>query len=168
MLWVSDPGTPDNPPQLTIEVVLLTPRSRGSVRLRSADPLDPPRIILPHLEDPADLARLVEGYRRVREVAASPLIRRLCSDPPSPEITDPDELRQMILREGYSVPHVVGSCAMGPSPAAGAVVDASGRVHGADGLLVADASIIPTAPSGFTHLSTIMIGQRLSQLVGAH
>ena len=54
----------------------------------------------------------------------------------------------MILREGYSVPHVVGTCAMGPWPDAGAVVDAAGRVHGTDGLFVADASIIPTVPSG--------------------
>ena len=91
------------------------------------------------------------------------MVRRLCADPPSPEITDPDELRQMILREGYSVPHVVGTCAMGPSLDAGAVVDSSGRVHGADGLLVADASIMPTAPSGFTHLPTIMLAERLSE-----
>ncbi|MEO8250937.1 MAG: GMC oxidoreductase, partial [Chloroflexota bacterium] len=167
MIWVSDPDTPDNPPQLTIEVVLLMPRSRGHVRLRSADPIDPPRITLPHLEDPADLARLVEGYRRVREVAASPEIRRLCSDPPSPEITDPDELRQMILREGYSVPHVVGTCTMGPSPDAGAVVDATGRVHGTDGLRVADASMMPSVPSGFTHLPTIMIAERLAELIAA-
>ena len=165
MLWVSDPDTPDNPPQLTLDVVLLTPRSRGTVRLRSADPLDLPRIILPHLEDPTDLARLVEGYRRIREVAASPELRRLCSEPMPPEITDPEQLRQAILREGYSVPHVVGTCAMGPSTDAGAVVDSSGRVHGADGLLVADASIIPTAPSGFTHLPTIMLAERLSERI---
>ena len=113
-------------------------------------------------EDPADMARLVEGYRRVREVAASLMIRRLCADPPSPDITDPDELHQMILREGYSVPHVVGTCAMGPSPDAGAVVDTSGCVHGAGGLLVADASIIPTAPSGFTHLPMIMLAEALA------
>lgn len=167
MLWVSDPDTPDNPPQLTIEVMLLTPRSRGSIRLRSVNPMDPPRITLPHLEDPDDLARFVEGYRRVREVAASPEIRSLCSDPPSPEITDPDELRQMILREGYSVPHVVGTCAMGPSLDAGAMVDAAGRAHGTGGLVVADASIMSTVPSGFTHLPTIMIAERLCEQLAA-
>ena len=54
---------------------------------------------------------------------------------------------------------------MGPSPDAGAVVDAAGRVHGADGLLVADASMMPTVPSGFTDLATIMIAERLSERI---
>src|SRR5205823_15099790 len=61
MLWVGDPE--GAPPAFEIVVVLLRPRSRGAVRLRSSNPLDPPLIELPNLDDPADLARLVEGYR---------------------------------------------------------------------------------------------------------
>ncbi|MBA3689315.1 MAG: GMC family oxidoreductase N-terminal domain-containing protein [Chloroflexi bacterium] len=164
MFWVADPGPPDNPPQFEIEVVLLKPRSRGTVRLRSADPADPPRITLPHLEDPSDLERLAKGYRRAWEVASRPEIRRLCPEPLSPGMDD-DELPNAIRQTAYSIPHVVGTCAMGPSPDDGAVVDGLGRVHGTEGLFVVDASIMPTVPSGFTHLPTIMIAERLSEQI---
>ena len=66
---------------------------------------------------------------------------------------------------GYSIPHVVGTCAMGPDPEEGAVVDASGRVHGIDNLYVADASIIPEPVSGFSHLPTLMVAERLAEVV---
>jgi choline dehydrogenase len=77
MLWMSDPA--GDPPGFEIDVVLLTPRSRGTVRLRSADPADPPRIELPGLRDPWDVERLVEGYRRALEVAGRPELRRRCA-----------------------------------------------------------------------------------------
>jgi choline dehydrogenase len=167
MLWVTDPGAPENPPQFWIDIVLLKPHSRGSVRLRSADPADPPRIDLPNFREPSDLERLAEGYRRAREVASLPEIRSLCEDPLPPEIGDHDELLRTVRRGGYSIPHVVGTCAMGPSPDDGAVVDGSGRVHGTERLFIVDASIMPTIPSGFTHLSTIMIAERLSEQIAA-
>ena len=73
-----------------------------------------------------------------------------------------DELRELIQTEAYSTPHTVGTCSMGPTPERGAVVDADGRVHGVEGLTVADASIMPDVPSGFTHLPTIMVAERLA------
>lgn len=165
MLWPADPyGTP---PRSTIDTVLLKPRSRGRVRLRSSDPSDPPRIYLPNHGEPSDLDRLVEGYRRAWEVAAQPEVRRLCADPLPPETRDPAELRRSIVAATYSLPHVVGTCAMGPSPDKGAVVDAVGRVHGMEQLFVVDASIIPTPPSGFTHFPTIMIAERLAEQIVA-
>jgi choline dehydrogenase-like flavoprotein len=75
------------------------------------------------------------------------------------------ELRGYITENAYSIPHVVGTCSMGPSPEDGAVVDADGRVHGIDGLFVADASIIPEPPSGFSHLPTLMVAERLSEVI---
>ena len=69
--------------------------------------------------------------------------------------------------ESYSLPHVVGTCAMGPRPEHGAVVDPSGQVHGTEGLSVVDASIMPDVPSGFTHLPTIMIAERLSAAIAS-
>jgi choline dehydrogenase len=165
MLWVRDPSQPENSPQFTMDVVLLKPRSRGSIRLRSADPRDPPRIDLPNLREPSDLERLIEGYRRGWDVASQPQIRRLCSDPLPPEIRDDRELRRSIRQAAYSDPHVVGTCAMGPSPSDGAVVDGSGRVHGMERLFVADASIMPTVLSGFTHIPTVMIAERLSERI---
>jgi choline dehydrogenase len=155
MLWLSDPE--GDPASFEIAVMLMRPRARGTVRLRSADPSDPPRIELPDRRDPLDVQRLAEGYRRGLEVASRPEIRRLCPGPWSPEATD-----------SYTFPHVVGTCAMGPSPDRGAVVDTSGSVHGTEGLSVVDASIVPNGPSAFTHIPTIMLAERLSERMAAN
>jgi choline dehydrogenase-like flavoprotein len=157
MLWLADP---EEDASFAIEVLLLRPRSRGTVRLRSADPTDPPIIELPHLSDPADAERLAEGYRRALAVANRPELRRLCTGPAPAE---PDDLDALIRAEEYSIPHVVGTCAMGPRPEDGAVVDVFGGVHGTERLSVVDASIMPDVPSGFTHVPTIMIAERLSE-----
>jgi choline dehydrogenase len=161
MFWVSDPA--GQPASVEIGVVLLKPRSRGIVRLRSPDPSEPPVIELPDLSDPTDLERLVEGYRRAYELARSPQIRRHCSGPLPVEPGSEAGLRDLIGTERYSIPHVVGTCSMGPRPDDGAVVDASGRVYGTEALSVADASIMPDVPSGFTHIPAIMIAERVSE-----
>ena len=106
MLWLSDPR--GEPPVFEIDVVLLRLRSRGTVRLRSPDPTEPPSIELPNLRDPSDAERLAEGYRRGHEVASRPELRRLCDAPPSPEIRSADELPGLIRAEGYSFPHFRG------------------------------------------------------------
>jgi choline dehydrogenase len=164
MLWISDPT--GDPAGVEIEVVLLKPRSRGSVRLRSVDPSEAPVIELPGLRDTSDLDRLAEGCLRGLEVANRQELRRVCADDPSPA-ADGATVRDVVRDELYSLPHVSGTCAMGPDPDDGAVVDASGRVHGTEGLAVADASIIPTALSAFTHIPTIMIAERLAERIGS-
>jgi choline dehydrogenase len=165
MFWVTDPVGDE--PRFAFDPVLLTPRSRGSVRLRSADPTQPPRIALPGLRESVDVDRLVEGYRRGLELANQSEFRRLCTEPAPPDPGSRAALRRVILQNAYSIPHVVGTCAMGPSPGNGAVVDAHGRVHGVAGLAVVDASIVPEAPSGFPHIITMMIAEHLSQTLGA-
>jgi choline dehydrogenase len=165
MLWLSDPR--GDPPLFEIDVVLLRPRSRGTVRLRSANPTDPPCIELPNLRDPFDVERLAEGYLRGREVASRPELRRLCDVPLSPQPCSAAELPDLIRAEGYSFPHVVGTCSMGPRPDDGAVVDSAGRVHGTERLSVIDASIVPNGPSGFTYIPTVMIAERLSEQTAA-
>ncbi|TMK19716.1 MAG: GMC family oxidoreductase, partial [Actinobacteria bacterium] len=168
MLWMPEPVALDEGTRVfEIDVLLLKPRSRGTVRLRSADPADPPRIDLPNVREAVDVDVLAEGFRRAQEVANRPEIRRLCADPPSPQIADDDELRRFVRTNVYSIPHVVGTCSMGPSSDDGAVVDALGRVHGTEHLFVVDASMMPTVPSGFTHIPTIMIAERLSEQIGA-
>jgi choline dehydrogenase len=133
------------------------------VRLRSADPSAPPRIELPGLRESSDIDGLVEGYRRGRALANRPEIRHLCQEPPPPAPRDATEYRRYVAENTHSIPHVVGTCAIGPSPDDGAVVDALGRVHGVAGLAVVDASIMPEAPSGFPHVITIMIAEHLSE-----
>ena len=73
----------------------------------------------------------------------------------------------MIRAEGYSFPHVVGTCSMGPRPDDGAVVDTSGHVHGTEALRVVDASIVPNGPTAFTHIPTVMVAERLSREIAA-
>ena len=163
MLWVADPSG-----EYAIDIVLLKPEARGSVRLRSPDPADPPLIHLPAVREAADVERLAEGYRRGWELAGRPELRRLCAEAPAPELRGADELRRWVRESAYSIPHAVGTCSMGPSPEEGAVVDpSSGSVHGTERLSVVDASIMPTAPSGFPHVVTIMIAERLSKKIAA-
>ncbi len=160
MFWVTDPAGDE--PRFYFDPVLLRPRSRGFVRLRSADPTEPPRITLPGVRESADVDRLVEGYRRGLELANRQEIRQLCEVPAPPDPGNLAALRRAVVEKAYSIPHVVGTCAMGPSPESGAVVDALGRVYGVAGLAVVDASIIPEPPSGFPHIITIMIAEHLS------
>ncbi|HEX6711919.1 MAG TPA: GMC oxidoreductase [Thermoleophilaceae bacterium] len=157
MIWTSDPEADG---ELELGVVLLKPHSRGSVRLRSAAGDDAPRIALPALDDPRDVERLTEGYRIALDAANRPELRALCDGPaPSPD----GDLTAAALEDAYSIPHAVGTCAMGSRPEAGAVVDATGRVHGVEGVRIVDASIMPDVPSGFTHFPTIMIAERLAE-----
>jgi choline dehydrogenase-like flavoprotein len=78
-----------------------------------------------------------------------------------------DDLGSLVKEGAHSIPHVVGTCAMGPSSDDGAVVDASGSVQGTERLSVVDVSIIPTPPSGFPHIVAIMIAERLSERIAA-
>jgi choline dehydrogenase len=160
MFWVSDPS--GNEPGFWLDPVLLKPESRGSVRLRSSDPAVPPRITLPGVRESRDVERLAEAYRLGLELANRPEIRRISKEAPPSTPPTAAAMRGRIAENASSIPHVVGTCAMGPSPENGDVVDALGRVHGIDRLSVIDASIIPDATAGFPHLVTIMLAEHLS------
>ena len=147
MFWLTDPDAAD--PAFYLDPILLKPVSRGTVRLQSADPADHPRITLPSVSDAADMERLAEAYERAVEVANHPELRSICREPAPDMPADRSALERRIVENAYSLPHVVGTCRMGPSAAEGDVVDYLGRVHGIDGLHVIDASIIPDAPPGF-------------------
>ena len=161
LFWVHEPSEDDG--RLYLDPILLKTESRGSVRLRSADPLDPPRIILPGLRAEHDVERLMEGYELGLAIANHPAIRVLAGEPAPATPSGKPELRERVVSNAYSIPHVLGTCRMGPSPEAGDVVDAVGRVHGVHGLRVIDASVIPDAPSGFPHIVTIMVAEHLAE-----
>ena len=163
LFWLIDPTVDD--PAFYLDPILLRPRSRGSVRLRSADPADPPRIELPGVSDPLDVERLIDGYQRAVALANHPAFRKAAGGGTAPSDPGDRAATERAVHEGaYSIPHVVGTCAMGPTPADGAVVDALGRVHGVSGLSVIDASIIPEPPSGFPHLITLMLAEHLASI----
>lgn len=140
---------------------LMAPRSRGSVRLRSADPADPPVIDPAYLRHPDDVARMVEATLVARRISRTRPLADLVAGPEiAPgEIDDDDTtaLAASIRRRVGPYHHPVGTCAMG------AVVDARGAVHGVTGVLVADASIMPSIPSANTNASTVVIAERVAR-----
>ena len=159
MFWLTDPTADE--PTFALDPILLKPASRGTVRLTSANPGDPPRITLPSLTETVDVDRLAEGLERAHELAHRPEFRRGSAGEPPAMPPTPEARRRAIVDNAYSIPHVVGTCRMGPSPSDGDVVDSLGAVHGVDGLAVVDASIIPDAPSGFPHVIVIMLAEHL-------
>jgi choline dehydrogenase len=170
---VGGPLTDGDHGSFFIGVALLKPASRGTVRLRSAHPSAAPRIDLGYFREPRDLDRLASGLIRVRERAGTGPIAELSQEDelaPGPGIDAGDRhaLREWIRRKAWTYHHPVGTCAMGPDPAAGAVVDAAGSVHGISGLTVADASVMPDIPSANTHIPTVMIAERIASLLVTH
>src|SRR5579862_1076936 len=147
---------------------LMAPRSRGWVRLRSNKPSDPPRIHLAHLDDPRDLERMLDALTEARRVARTEPMAAMShgeelSPGPSCPPGDRGALAEWVRSAVSTFHHPVGTCAMGRDPDKGAVTDARGSVHGADGLTVADASIMPTIPSATTNLPTIMVAEHISR-----
>ena len=162
LFWLGDPQGEAG--ESSIEAVLMRPAARGTVRLRSADPAAAPIVTLPDARTPADLERLGEGHQRAVEIASSPELRAVLAraGDPADAPAVPENLPAWIAENAYHVPHVVGTCAMGVSPADGAVVDGQGRVHGIAGLRVVDASILPEPPSGFPNLVTMMVAEHIA------
>jgi choline dehydrogenase len=152
-------------PGFTAGICLLHPESRGSITLKSNDPFAAPAIRLNFLSTPADRATAVAGVKAMREVCAAPAMRRFApvEFAPGPGYQSDDELSAGIGRIGATIFHPVGTCKMGSDN--GAVVDARLRVHGIDGLRVVDASIMPTIISGNTNATTIMIGEKASDMI---
>jgi choline dehydrogenase-like flavoprotein len=144
---------------------LLKPRSRGTVRLRSPAPSDPPRIEPGHLSEQTDVERLVEGLDRAEALAAQPAVRALCGTRHADLDRPPRsrrERRDWVRRNRWTYHHATGTCAMGPASDRASVIDAHGCVHGVEGLFVADASMMPDVPSANTHIPTVMVAERLA------
>ena len=141
------------------------PQSRGDVRLRSANPADPPIIQANYLQHPDDLALLLESTIIARELAHTQALAQFCGEEIAPGVSVQSEkdIHAFIRQTCDSVWHPVGTCKMGVDPLA--VVDPQLRVYGVDGLRVVDASIMPTITSGNTNAPTIMIGEKASDLI---
>ncbi len=153
----------------TVHACNLRPRSRGHIRLRSADPAAPAAIHANYLGDAEgfDLKMMVEGARLSREILAQAPFAPYRGAAIFPAAgTDSDEaLVAFIRRKAETIYHPVGSCRMGGDAAA--VVDSELRVNGIDGLRVVDASIMPSLIGGNTNAPTIMIAERAAQLLCA-
>jgi choline dehydrogenase len=145
--------------------VLVKPRARGWVRLRSADPAAKPRILTNSLAEAEDVEALAAGVRRAREIAATgPLAEVLGREIlPGPEVDTEDAIAADIRRRVELLYHPVGTCRMGTGN--DAVVGPDLRVHGLDRLRVVDASVMPVIPNGNTNAPTIMIAEKAADLI---
>ena len=152
---------------LTLAVVLLTPRSSGTVLLRSSDPREAPAIDPQYLTDPdgEDAATVLRGLRLARRVLAQEPLASFVDGEilPGDDARTDDALLAHVRALSQTLYHAAGTCRMGPDE--GSVVDPSLRVRGIDGLRIADASVMPKLPRGHTNWPTVMIAERASELV---
>jgi choline dehydrogenase-like flavoprotein len=151
---------------MTIAPVLVSPRARGQVWLRSSDPTAKPRIITNTLGPAEDVASLVAGMRLAREIAhQSPLREKVVKEiKPGPGAVDDEDLAADLRRRLMLIYHPVGTCRMSDTDSS-AVVDSELRVHGLEGVRVVDASIMPIIPGGNTNAPTIMIAEKAADLI---
>jgi choline dehydrogenase len=152
-------------PRLSVRTGYLPLRSRGWVKLRSADPRDAPRIFLNMFAEPGDMDGMIRSLRLSRDIyGQSPLAELIARENlPGAELQTDDELAAHVRRTATHRAHPAGSCRMGAGE--DAVVDAELRLRGIDGLRVADASIMPALPRGNPNLACMMIGEKAADLI---
>ncbi|MEX0954948.1 MAG: choline dehydrogenase [Rhizobiaceae bacterium] len=149
----------------TLRVGPVNPESRGEITLHSADPQDKPRIRANYLQSDFDLHTMIAGIRMTREIISQKAFGPYRGNElaPGPAIDDDAELESWLRATAMTTFHPVGTCKMGNDPMA--VVDARLKIHGIEGLRVADASIMPIISSGNTNAPAIMIGERASDFI---
>lgn len=153
------------PPLLPASVRLLEHRATGRVRLASTDPDELPIVEPALLSDPGDIAAMEGGIAFVRKLVRHPALAEFYGELVNP---DPgDDMREHILSSFISYYHGVGTCRIGPADDPLAVVDPTLRVHGIEGLWVADASVLPTVPHANTNLAAILVGELGARAVAA-
>jgi len=150
----------------TVGVMALKPKSRGWVHISSPDPLAFPKINPKYLDNPEDAQVLLAGIKAVRRVASFPSLQKLIvrETRPSDAVVTDEQLMHYIRETTQTTWHVVGSCMMGRD-ASDSVVDSELRVHGVDGLRVADSSVFPTIPSSNTNAPTIALGEKAADII---
>ena len=158
------PGLLDRYPGMTCGGYQQRPRSRGWVRAVSRDIAVPPQVQPNYLDDEGDRAAIGFVFRNARRLLAAPAFAPYVVEEvfPGVQVQSDDEILDYVKRAGATAYHHVGTARMGAPDDAMAVVDHEGRVHGVQGLRVADASIFPTITSGNTNAPVIMAAEKLS------
>jgi len=161
VLYVDEGLVPPPAHGFSIAAICLQPRSRGSVRLRSSDPLDAPEIDPAFLQDPADAEVLVAGVKLARRIADASSLGRWYEGQRAPDddVESDEQIESWVRGNAHTIYHPVATCALGR------VVDSELRVRGLEGLRVADASVIPQLVRGHTHAATTMIAERAADLI---
>ena len=151
--------------RMTADVILLHPRSHGWVKLKSADPADPPAITLNIFSEREDFETARRGIEIVRRIYRTPPQAELTGREilPGAELTTPDDLDAYIRDNAGVTQHPVGTCAMGGTT--DSVCDPQLRVRGVEGLRVVDASVMPAVPGGNTNGPTIMVAEKAADMI---
>lgn len=149
----------------TLGPVHLAPDGRGTVRLSSPDPLAPPRITFGFLGSEYDMRAMVSGVKLARSLATQPAMKAYAIEElvPGTSAASDADLEAFVRETGVTNHHPTSSCAMGVG--SNSVVDPRLRVHGIDGLRVADASIMPSVVAGNTNAPSIMIGEKAAAMI---
>jgi choline dehydrogenase len=149
----------------TASVCQLRPESRGSLRIRSADPAAAPEIRINYLSTETDRAANVEGLKILRRILQAPALGSHVDDEihPGAKVSTDEELLNYCRQRGSTIYHPTSTCRMGSDPLA--VVDQRLRVRGMEGLRVVDASIMPDLVSGNTNAAIIMIAEKASDMI---
>ena len=155
----------DRHPGMTIAPCQLRPESRGTIHIKSADPLAAPAIRPNFLSEEVDRRTIIEGMKITRRIVAAPALAPYAGDEiePGGDVNSDDEWLDYARAKGNTVYHPIGTAKMGGD--AMAVVDDRLRVHGIQGLRVIDASIMPTLVSGNTNAPTIMIAEKAADML---
>ena len=142
-----------------------SPRSRGSVTLRSPDPFDQPLITSGYFSDPHDMEVLKTAVKKMRKMMKQPAISQFIEKELAPggDIEDDISLEKEIRRNGATAYHQCASCAMGPED--DSVLNEKLQVRGIDKLRIADASVMPRIPNAALHAPSMMIGEKAAALI---
>ncbi|CAM3615326.1 GMC family oxidoreductase [Polynucleobacter brandtiae] len=150
----------------TMSVCQLRPESRGHIRIQSADPLVPPKMLANYLETQYDRDTSIAAIKFARKLAQSEPLRSLITREVKPANVESDaEILEFCRNSGATIFHPTGTCQMGPDSNPMAVLDAHLRVRGVEGLRVVDCSAMPTLPSGNTNWPAVMLAERASDLI---
>lgn len=162
------PHQPPHPfPGITLSACMLRPYSRGELKLKSANPLEPVAIHAGYLSDERDQQLAVAMVRKMQAIAAAAPLAKYIVTPnePAAHLQSDAEILEWVRQRSGSIFHPVGTCAMGPDGDPKAVLDSRLKVRGVEGLRVVDGSAMPTIVSGNTNAPIIMMAERASDFI---
>ena len=161
-------GNRMEPVGIRMSVSIYLAAGAGELRLNSRDPNEQPYLDYNYLQEPLDRQRLRDGVRMVAQLAEHPDFRDIIQEriePLDSDLATDDSLDDWLMREVSTAQHISCTCKMGPASDPLAVVDQFGRVHGLANIRVVDASIMPDCVRANTNVTTMMIGERVSEFI---
>jgi len=169
ILWLGQGLVTPTEHGFTLAAAALKPESRGSITIKSSNPLDPPVIQPNYCSDSKgkDIRTLTDGVHWLRRIVAAPEFASLAGAEitPGTEVSSDERLAAYVRQNAETYFHPVGTCKMGTDELA--VVDPQLRVRGVEGLRVVDASVMPSIPRANTNAATIMIAEKAADLIRA-